>query len=220
MLLHGRSGGRRRLLFDVGSDDDRLDLVETMNTVLFAPIEKLPDGAGVRGSRVPVPNRCGEKLDEAPGRGFAGTFDDSRKIFETRSREISGSDWNDVGAHGCKKYTLQREVSGHETSLTIPVLRRRYRGPLRKRNITYAKRPGGRSAKAGIGPVAGSSYWRGPVPRGSAVPNSMQSSTPNNLQSDSGKLFETAPLSTYHKGRYDTSIHQQGTRPKSFKVGS
>src|SRR5580704_2874142 len=94
-------GGRRLIKKNnIGGDDDWFDLLKRIHAMLFAPDEELRDGLSVGRARVPVPDRCREEFDEAPGRGLASATDDGRQMFKTGARQIPPWDRHKVGTHG------------------------------------------------------------------------------------------------------------------------
>ena len=63
------------MMLDVCGDDHRLDLVQRIEAVLFAPGKELHDGLGIGRPRIPVPDRRRKKFNEAPGGALAGALD-------------------------------------------------------------------------------------------------------------------------------------------------
>ena len=88
------------MLLDVRRDHRRLDPVEVGDAARRAPAEKLRDGLGIRGARVAVADIRGEEFDEAPGGAFAGARDRRGQVLKAGAVQVTGWDWNDVGAHG------------------------------------------------------------------------------------------------------------------------
>jgi hypothetical protein len=52
------------MLFDVGRDDDRLDLIQSGDSLEFAPFEKLGNRLGIGDSGISVPNGDGKEFQE------------------------------------------------------------------------------------------------------------------------------------------------------------
>ena len=98
VLLHGRSGAR--MIFNVRGDDDGGDFRERADAVLLAPREELAYGLCIGSSRVLVPDRCGEKFYEAPGRGFTRPADGGRQPVEPGARKVARWNWYELGTHG------------------------------------------------------------------------------------------------------------------------
>jgi len=69
VLLDGGHG--RRVLLDVGGDDNGLYLIQGQ-AARFAPAQELTDGPGVGSPRVLVADVGGEELDEAHGMVHVG----------------------------------------------------------------------------------------------------------------------------------------------------
>ena len=67
VLLHARRvKGLPQLLY-IGGDEHRLQLFQG-NLVRLAPVEESAGGPGIRLTGVPIPDVCGEELDELPAR--------------------------------------------------------------------------------------------------------------------------------------------------------
>ena len=95
------SGRRGRVLLDVCSDDDGLELVEFEDAVRLAPLKELPDRDGIGGSGVLVADIGDEELDEAPAGAFASTGNCRGQRLEAGSGQFAARrDRNEAGVHG------------------------------------------------------------------------------------------------------------------------
>lgn len=94
VLLHGRYGAG--VLFNVGGDHDRLDLLKVANATCLAPVKELGDGRGVRGVGIPVADVGCKELDEAARSPVAGTGDYRGQDFEGDAVEVPRRNWDDL----------------------------------------------------------------------------------------------------------------------------
>jgi hypothetical protein len=78
VLLDRRLRHRFLQAFDVGRDVQRLDSRQLADTPPVAPDEKQFHGAVISGPRILIPDRRGEKFEEAPSGRVAGIGDDPR----------------------------------------------------------------------------------------------------------------------------------------------
>lgn len=89
VLLDGRLRERLAALLNVRSNNSRVDLLESLDSVCVAPAEKTADRLAVRASRVQVPDVCGEELNEAPRCSVTGRGDRHRDMLEPGAGKLA-----------------------------------------------------------------------------------------------------------------------------------
>lgn len=96
-----------RVVLNVCRDHDRPYFFQRIDTMLLAPGEELHHGLGVGRARIPVPDRCREEFNEAPGRCFARAPDRRGQRFKPGAGEIPRGDGDEFPAHRRGSYFLR-----------------------------------------------------------------------------------------------------------------
>jgi hypothetical protein len=98
MLFDCRDGAP--VLFNIRSNDDRLDLPKIVHSVLLTPKEKLTNSFSVGGTSISISNSYNKKFNKLPASLFTGSNNNRRQLFKTGSGEIpTAGHWHEIGAH-------------------------------------------------------------------------------------------------------------------------